>query len=39
VKPNAAYAAKSKGKIVAGIVTARDEIKLLPRSLSDKTDA
>jgi hypothetical protein len=36
VNPNAAYAAKSSGKIVAGIVTANEEIKLVANLFSVK---
>lgn len=37
VKPNAAYAAKSSGRIVAGIVTAIDEMKLVANLFSVST--
>jgi hypothetical protein len=37
VNPKAAYAANRRGKIVAGIVTANEEIKLAPNLFSVKT--
>ena len=37
VNPNAAYAANRRGRTVAGIVTAKEEIKLVPNLFSVKT--
>ena len=37
VNPNAAYAANRRGRTVAGIVTAKEEIKLTPNLFSVKT--